>query len=162
MVLKTIKKFFENNISSVEPGDIEHQLKLATAALLVEMMQQDHRVEVAEKKAVKTVLQEKFGLNDDETRELFALAQQEAEEAVDYHQFTSLIAREYPQEQKIKMIEYLWAIAYADKNLDPLEEHMIRRIADLIYVSHKDFIRTKHKVQKAVIGKKHTGLGAED
>ena len=151
MVLETIKKFFENNILSDEPDNIDLQLKMATAALLVEMMQQDHHVQAAEKKAVKEVLQKNFELDDDETRELLSLAQQEAAEAVDYHQFTSLIAREYPQEQKIKMIEYLWTIAYADKSLDPLEEHMIRRIADLIYVSHKDFIRTKHKVQKSVI-----------
>lgn len=150
-MLETIQKFFENNISSPDNGDINHQLKLATAALLVEMMQQDHRVQAAEKKAVKEVLQAKFELDDDETRELLSLAQQEAEVAVDYHQFTSLIARECSQEQKIRMIEYLWTIAYADKSLDPLEEHMIRRIADLIYVSHRDFIKTKHKVQKSVI-----------
>ena len=150
-MLETIKKIFETNISSAKPDDIDHQLKLATAVLLVEMMQQDHRVQREEREAVRKILQEKFKLGNDETRELLGLAQQEAEEAVDYHQFTSLIAREYPQEQKIKMIEYLWTIAYADKSLDPLEEHMIRRIADLIYVSHKDFIRTKHKVQKSVI-----------
>lgn len=147
-MLETIKKIFENNISSAEPDNIDHQLKLATAVLLVEMMKQDHRVQKEERAAVRKVLQEKFRLGDDETRELLMVAQQEADEAVDYHQFTSLIAREYPPEQKIRIIEYLWTIAYADKSLDPLEEHMIRRIADLIYVSHKDFIRTKHRVQK--------------
>ena len=151
-MFESIKRYFEINLSSEEPDDIDHQLKLATAALLVEMMQQDHQVQAAEKKAVKEVLQEKFELDDDETRELLNLAQHEAEEAVDYHQFTSLIAREYTQAQKIRMIEYLWTIAYADNNLDPLEEHMIRRIADLIYVSHKDFIKTKHRAQKSVIG----------
>ena len=149
-MLETIKKIFETNISSAKPDDIDHQLKLATAVLLVEMMQQDHRVQREEREAVRKILQEKFKLGHGETEELFNLAQHAAEEAVDYHQFTSLIAREYPQEQKIRIIEYLWMIAYADKNLDPLEEHMIRRIADLIYVSHRDFIKTKHKVQKSV------------
>ena len=126
---------------------MEHQLKLATAALMTEMMQQDHKVVEEERLAVMDVLKKKFELSDDEARELFSLAQQEANDAVDYHQFTSLIARQYTQQQKIKVIEYLWTIAFADQHLDPHEEHMIRRIADLIYVSHKDLIKTKHKVQ---------------
>ena len=149
-MLESIIRYFEINLSSEEPDDIERQLKLATAALLVEMMRQDNKVQEEERITVKKILQEKFRLGSEETEALFALAQHEAEEAVDYHQFTSLIAREYSQVQKIKIIEYLWTIAYADKKLDPLEEHMIRRIADLIYVSHKDFIKTKHRVQKAV------------
>jgi uncharacterized tellurite resistance protein B-like protein len=145
-MLNTIKSFFKDNISPDTTADLEHQLKLATAALLIEMMQQDHKVRDEERQVVRQALQEKFDLADEETDELYELAQAEADEAVDYFQFTSLIARECSQEQKIKIIEYLWTIAYADSHLDPLEEHMIRRIADLIYVPHKDFIRAKQKV----------------
>jgi len=153
-MLNTIKNFFEQNIASDEVDDIEHQLKLATAALFIEMMQQDHEVHEEERQAVKVSLKEKFNLSEDETEELFNLAQQEASTATDYHQFTRLIAKEYTQDQKIKVIELLWTIAYADNHLDSLEEHMVRRIADLIYVPHKDLMKTKHKVQhdKRVVG----------
>jgi uncharacterized tellurite resistance protein B-like protein len=147
-MLNAIKNFFEQNISPETSDDLDHQLKLATAALLIEMMHQDHHVHEDEKRAVKYILKIQFDLTDDETRELYRLAQKEADEAVDYYQFTSLIAREYPLQQKKKIIENLWTIAYADRHLDALEEHMIRRIADLIYVPHKDFIQTKHKVKK--------------
>jgi uncharacterized tellurite resistance protein B-like protein len=146
-MLNTIKSFFEQNIASDEADDIEHQLKLATAALLIEMMQQDHEVHEEERQAVKASLKEIFTLSEDETEEIFNLAQKEANEATDYHQFTRLIAKEYTQDQKIKVIELLWTIAYADNHLDSHEEHMVRRIADLIYVPHKDLIKTKHKVQ---------------
>jgi len=146
-MLNTIKNFFEKNIASDTTDDIEHQLKLATAALLIEMMQQDHKVLEEERQVVKASLKEKFNLSEDETEELFNLAQKEAGEATDYHQFTRLIAKEYTQEQKIKVIELLWTIAYADNHLDSHEEHMVRRIADLIYVPHKDLMKTKHKVQ---------------
>ncbi len=146
-MLNTIKNFFEQNIASDEVDDIEHQLKLATAALFIEMMQQDHEVHEDERQAVKVSLKEKFNLSEDETEELFNLAQQEASTATDYHQFTRLIAKEYTQDQKIKVIEFLWTIAYADNHLDSHEEHMVRRIADLIYVPHKDLMKTKHKVQ---------------
>ncbi len=151
-MLNIIKNFFEQKLSPNEPDDTDHQLKLATAALFVEMMQQDHRVNEEERQAVKESLRKKFDLSDNETNELFNLAEQEANDAVDYFQFTSLIARQYTQQQKIKIIEYLWSIAYADSHLDPHEEHMVRRIADLIYVPHKDLIRTKHKIENKING----------
>jgi uncharacterized tellurite resistance protein B-like protein len=96
-------------------------------------------------------LREKFDLADDECQKLFELAEEEIRDAVDYHQFTRLIAREFTQAQKIKVIELLWSVAYADSHLDSLEEHMVRKIADLIYVSHKDLIKTKHKIQDALV-----------
>ena len=146
-MLRTIQKFFEQYISADQADDIEHKLKLATAALLIEMMQQDHRVHAEEKQQVKTSLMKKFSLTKEEADNLFKLAEAEAHEATDFYQFTSLINQHYTQQQKIKVIEYLWSIAYADQHLDAYEEHMVRRIADLIYVSHKDFLQTKHKVQ---------------
>ena len=148
-MLSAIKNYFEQNILSEENGDLDHQLKLATAALLIEMMLQDDQVHDKEIKTVKTALIERFNLTDDECQKLFELAEEEVGVAVDYHQFTSLIAREFTQAQKIKVIELLWSVAYADSHLDSLEEHMVRKIADLIYVSHKDFIKTKHKIQDA-------------
>ena len=148
-MLRTIQKFFEQNISVDQVDDIEHKLKLATAALLIEMMQQDHRVHADEKQQVKAALMNKFSLTEEEADNLFNLAEAEARDATDFYQFTSLINQHYTQQQKIKVIEYLWSIAYADLHLDTYEEHMVRRIADLIYVSHKDFLQTKHKVQAA-------------
>lgn len=150
-MLGTIKNYFKKNISPEANGDIEHELKLATAALLIEMMNQDDQVHEKEIGAAKKALIVKFGLTDDEYHDLIALAKEEVKEAVDYHQFTSLIAREFTQAQKIKVVELLWSVAYADSHLDLMEEHMVRKIADLIYVSHKDFMKTKHKVQSALL-----------
>lgn len=145
-MLNAIKKYFEGHLSVSAEDDIEHRLKLATAALLIEMMQQDDHEHADEQAAIMKALQEKFSLSLEETQDLYQLAKQELADATDYYQFTSLIARNFTQEQKIKVIEYLWVIAYADNTLDAYEEHMVRRIADLIYVSHKEFIQAKHKV----------------
>ncbi|MCH8263021.1 MAG: TerB family tellurite resistance protein [Proteobacteria bacterium] len=150
-MLSAIKNYFEQNILLEEDGDLDHQLKLATAALLIEMMFQDDQVHDEEIDTVKTALRERFDLTDDECQKLFELAEEEVGDAVDYHQFTSLIAKEFTQAQKIKVIELLWSVAYADSHLDSLEEHMVRKIADLIYVSHKDFIKTKLKIQDALV-----------
>ncbi len=147
-MLKAIKMFFEQNISiELVVDNQEHQLKLATAALLLEMMHQDEQVLEAEQQAVRQALKENFDLSDEESTELCHLAQQELKNATDYYQFTSLIAEHFSQQQKIKVIELLWQVAYADNHLDAYEEHMVRRIADLIYVPHQDFIQTKLRVQ---------------
>lgn len=148
-MLNAIKKFFEQNLSPEQTGDDEHALKLATAALLIEMMQQDGKTTDDEVLAVKSALQTKFGLTESETHTLFDLAREETRQAVDFYQFTRLINDQFSPEKKIKVIEYLWGIAYSDNHLDAHEEHMIRRIADLLYVSHKDMMKTKHKVQAA-------------
>lgn len=146
-MLNKIKDFFEANFMINEPAvDPAHQLKLATAALLIEMMMLDDEVHEAEQLVVKKSLSEKFNLTQEETHELYELAHQESRNATDYHQFTSLIAKHFSQSQKITIIEYLWQIAYADNVLDKYEEHMVRRIADLIHVSHKDFLQAKHRV----------------
>ena len=154
-MLKAIKQFFEESISpdtrGNKGGDVEHRLKLATAALFIEMMQQDGKKTGSEEQKVKEVLQTRFALGETETQHLFELAHEEARDAVDFHQFTSLIHEHFSKEKKIKIVEYLWAIAYADNHLDAYEEHIVRRIADLLYVEHQDFIRAKHKVLENLV-----------
>lgn len=148
-MLKAIKIFFEQHMSvELVTDDQEHQLRLATAALLVEMMNQDDNVHETEEQAVRQALKDNFMLSDEESTELCQLAHEELKNATDYYQFTKLIAEHFSQTQKIKIIELLWQVAYADNHLDSYEEHMVRRIADLIYVSHQDFIQTKLRVQK--------------
>jgi uncharacterized tellurite resistance protein B-like protein len=145
-MLKAIKQFFDQNISPDVQVDNDHRLKLATAALLIEMMKQDGETKDEEIEALNNALQTKFALSEKETHELIELASEEARQAVDFYQFTNLIHTHFSMEKKIKILEYLWTIAYADNHLDAHEEHMIRRIAELLYVPHKDFIKAKHKV----------------
>ena len=147
-MLKTIKQFFEQNMSLETEVDIEHRLKLATAALMIEIMKQDGETKNEETEAVKQALQTKFELTKAEIDELFSLASEEARQSVDLYQFTSLIREHFSSEKKIKTIEYLWTVAYADNHLDAHEEHLIRRISDLLYVTHQDFMKTKHRVQE--------------
>jgi len=145
-MVQAIKSFFADKMNVIEKADLEHPLRLATAALMIEMMQDDGKVHDAEVNTLLEKLQQTFGLDLKETTTLFNLAHDEVKEAVDYHQFTHLIAKNFSQPQKIKVIENLWAIAYADNELDKYEELMVRKISDLIYVSHSDFIKAKHTV----------------
>jgi uncharacterized tellurite resistance protein B-like protein len=123
----------------------DHSLRLATAALLVEMSRQDDTVHDAERQAVSKALRERFDLSTDEVDELYRLAEQEVSEAIDYYQFTSLIKDHFSPEQKERVVELLWQVAIADGHIDQYEEHMVRRIAELLYLPHSSFIRAKHK-----------------
>ena len=150
-MLKKIQDFFENHFMQADTKavSVEQQLNMAAAALLVEMILQDGEMNNEEVRVVKDALVQQLHLSPDQAESLYVLAQEERRQATDYHQFTRLIAAHYTQEQKIKLIESLWRVAFADKVLDKYEEHMVRRISDLIHVSHKDFIQAKLRVEKS-------------
>jgi uncharacterized tellurite resistance protein B-like protein len=79
-----------------------------------------------------------------------SLAEEAAHHATSDYEFTSLINKGFTPEQKVKVVEHLWEVAFADRELHKYEEHLVRRIADLLYVSHTDFIAAKHRVQLAL------------
>lgn len=148
-MIKSILDFFDKHLNKPGvPVDEEHQLKLASASLLIEMIRMDHKIDQAEHDMVKALITKDFKINEEETETLFSLAEQESENAVDYYRFAKLINKEYDNPQKIKVIENLWHIAYADGELDKYEEHYLRKVADLLHVSHKEFIQAKHRVIK--------------
>lgn len=146
-----IREFFERHIKAPQnarPGAKHDPLQVATAALLVEMMRMDGEVTEAERQRVVQVLQARFGLPPENIAELLRLAEEQAQGATDYYQFTSLIKNHLNAEEKERLIEYLWVVAYADGELHRYEEHLVRKIADLLYVSHKSFIAAKLRAQK--------------
>ncbi|NOX42674.1 MAG: TerB family tellurite resistance protein [Gammaproteobacteria bacterium] len=150
-MIGTIKQFFDTHLnlgheSSQESKD--HALQLASAALLIEMTKVDNEIKEEEQQIVTNAIKKTFELSSDETTELLALAEQEAQQSTCYYEFTSLINREFSQEQKIKLVEQMWLVAFADKELEKHEEHLVRKVSDLLYVSHKDFITAKHRAQQ--------------
>jgi uncharacterized tellurite resistance protein B-like protein len=76
-----------------------------------------------------------------------ALAEQEAREASDYYQFTSLINKQCDQAQKVQIIENLWHVAMIDGHLDAHELHLMRKLADLLYISHADYVGAKQRAR---------------
>lgn len=147
-MLAAIREFFERNLAAPEaPGRQEHAIALATAALLLEVVRMDGDLEPRERDTVLRAVREKFGLAPAEADELVALAQAEASQATDYFQFTSLLNRHFDAERKAKVIEHMWAVAYADAELSAWEQHLIRKVADLLYVSHADYVAAKMRAK---------------
>ena len=151
-MLKAIRDFFEANLApSDKPAGRRHTLELATATLLAEVMRLEG-VEPGERAAVLAGVQAQFGLKAGEAEELVRLAEEESKDATDYYQFTSLIRQSYPQEDRQAIVELLWRVAYSDARLSAHEMHVIRKIADLLYVPHSAYIAAKMRAKAAAGG----------
>ena len=151
-MLNRLKHFFEDKLippSTNADGGDKHALQLALAALMIEVAESDYQDAPEERAAIEKIVKQSFDLKDREANEVIDMARKEHADSTDYFQFTRLINDHYSAQQKIQLIENLWRIAFADNNLDKYEEHVIRRIADLLYVSHSDFMATKLRVQKS-------------
>jgi uncharacterized tellurite resistance protein B-like protein len=151
-MLKTLKDLFETTFAPVAGGAghcDEHALQLATAVLLVEVMRADAEFDPAERTEVLVALRDKFKLRDDEAARLVEMAHQTAHGASDFFQFTSRINESFDMEDKIRMVEHLWRVAYADGVLNAHENHLMRRISDLLHVPHGAYINAKLRAKKA-------------
>ena len=100
-----------------------------------------------ERATVLKILKEQFNLPDAEVAQLYELGHQTAKAANDLHQFTSLINRELELSEKIRIMETMWQVAYADGKISAHENHLMRRIADLLHISHGDYVAAKMRAQ---------------
>ncbi len=150
-MLTKLQTFFDRYLGEKQQDEtpLKHRLQLAASALMVEMIHVDETITDQENEKIRVLIKQRFELDETEIEDLIDLAHDEKHEATDYYAFTSLLNTHYTQQQKIKLIEDLWHIAYSDEELDKHEEHLLRRLSDLLHVPHQDFIRTKHKVLKS-------------
>ena len=150
-MIESIKSFFEKKLIKKEeeetPSSVMSRVDLTCAALLVEVMNSDHELDEREHQEFMAVLQQSYNIAESDLEELIQLAKDEAFEATSLYEFTKLINDNYDYEQKVELIENMWRIAFSDKRLDKYEDHLIRKVSELIYVSHSDFIKTKIKVR---------------
>lgn len=140
---------FINEVSGVEaPARSfgEEDYRLAAVALLVHVANVDGETALAERRRLKTIIAERFGLDAKKASELIATAEQSDREAVDFYRFTSVLKRALDDDGRQKIIEMLWDIAFADGVVDEFEENTIWRNAELIGVSTRDRVLLRQRV----------------
>ena len=149
-MIKSIHSFFRTYILQPEQNDggagKEQALRLATAALFMEIARADFDISQHERTRVLNLLREHFDLDKKQAEALAELGEQKINEHSSLHPFTRLINDAFSADEKQAIVEHLWRIAYADKDLHKYEEHLVRRISDLLYVPHNQMIRAKHRV----------------
>lgn len=142
-MIKQLREWFNKDTPSSTPMPSN----LATAALLIEVMAADDEWSTEEESTVKQLLIHTLNIEPDQANTLFQEAKNHQQNAHDLYELTQTINNQFSPEQKFNLIVSLWQVAYADGNLDRFEDHIIRKIAELIYVSHSDFIRAKLSAQ---------------
>ena len=150
-MIKNLQRFFVEKIQSISGGTQgrapERALQLATASLLIEVSRADYHIDASERRTIVNAVQKFFSLSREETDEIIALAESEMDDATCLHQFTRLVNEHFDYPQKLKIVELMWRVCYADLDKDKYEEHLIRKISELLYVSHSDFVRMRHLVE---------------
>jgi uncharacterized tellurite resistance protein B-like protein len=130
-----------------DPAVREHALRVATALLLIEVARADHVDERVENAAMLDSLKQFFALDDAAAALLLEEARSEADQAIELQQFTRRLHEQLSLAEKQRVVEMLWQVALADQRLDKHEDHLVRRIAELLYVSHSDLIRIRNRVR---------------
>jgi uncharacterized tellurite resistance protein B-like protein len=113
-------------------------------------MRAEPAMQDAERDAVILALRSKFDLTEDELERLMELAHETARTAYDYQRFTSSLNERFTQEQKIRVVEAMWEVAFADHHLDENEHHVISKVAGLLHVTHGEYIAAKLHAQETV------------
>ena len=155
-MLKKIKGYISE--LGNQPSDLENQeekekniINNACAALLIETALADKVFNTEEIDSMKKTLREVYEIDEKDLDELISESEKKVSESTSLYEYTRLINDLCDYQDKLKLINNLWAIAFADKHLDKYEEFLIRKISDLLYVSHSDFIQQKLSVKESLL-----------
>ena len=148
-MIKKIKDLITkiSNKEEMEESSNILQLDRACAALLVEIAFADKDFDEREKESLKESLLKSYAIDIETINEIINDAEKTVEESTSLYEYTRTVNDEFEYPQKLNLLENLWKIAYADETLDKYEEHLLRKISDLIHISHSDYINIKLRVR---------------
>ncbi|MCC5793970.1 MAG: TerB family tellurite resistance protein [Chromatiales bacterium] len=131
------------------PGE---SIQLAVAALLVEIARADMSRHESQARAKRRLLADYFRLSDPQAAALVQEAEAAVDQSVSLRDFTAPLHRRLAHAEKLMIIEMLWRVALADRELDRLEDHLVSKLAELLYVDRRDVLRLRDKVQGELAG----------
>ena len=141
-MISTLKSLFSHSPEeSVESK--QQKLNLVAAALLIETARADFKQDAQEQAAMERILSSSLNLDTQQIQALVLAAEEKVDDATSLYEFTREINDHYNPDQKIALVKAMWTVAYADGDLGKYEESLIRQVAELTYVSHQDYIKTK-------------------
>lgn len=149
-MLSNIKRILNFDWANAPSTDLKISANEACAILLVEVARADFHHSDVEKQEVKRLLQSHLDLPTDELEELIKHSESEGVHTTSLHPFTTIINDHYDHQKKVELIRLMWQVAFADGEIDKYEDSVIRKVADLLYVSHSDFIKAKLDSRKVL------------
>ena len=145
-----LNKLFQSSESQSSSIDQEHALRVATATLLVEISRADFVVQQSEIDRMGQLMAQQFSLNQTEQDELMIQAREGADKLVSIQHITRLLNENFDAPMKLRVVEMMWQVVYADGVKDHYEEHLLRQVCELLYVPHSKFIQARHKAEQSI------------
>lgn len=127
----------------------ENDYRLAATALLVHAGRIDGQFAETERAKLRTLLKDRFGLDEADAAELLAEASELEREAIDLYQFTSQLNRALDEKGRAHLVEMMWQIAFADGVISEFEDNLIWRAADLLGISRRERIALRNRVAES-------------
>jgi|TARA_B110000459_G_C16602885_1_gene492021 uncharacterized tellurite resistance protein B-like protein len=144
-MLNKIKSLFKKEKISVLPVKEDYDVNLTCASLIIEVALADKDFDITEINLLKIILKDSYNISPEKIDNLIESAESTVKNNTSLYSYTREINDSLNYEQKIALLDGLWKISYADGTLDKFEEHLVRKISDLIHISHGDFITSKLK-----------------
>ena len=148
--LKALLADFSNELQQTNKPENSIDFNTGLAALLVEVMRADSKIEQSELDKIAEILKTQCELDERQVEVLIDKVRPMVEAALDLHQFVKEVNAKTSYEERMEVIELLWHVAFADGHLDDYEDHIIRKISSLMYVAHVDFVAAKIRVQEGL------------
>ena len=149
-MLDMVKKFIQKGVldeTEMQDGNSAERIRVATCALLLEVANSDDEFSESEREHIVRILTKDFQLSHEDAQELMQLSERERKESIDLWQFTNQINEHYSLNEKIKIIEMVWKVIYADGKLDKYEDHLAHKLSRLLRLTHDQLIEAKLKVK---------------
>lgn len=145
-MIERLKKLFAGPEAVNEKPD-NHQLAVAATALMVQLSRVDQHEDERELQAIVDGAVNSHQVTRAEAEEILEDALSHADNATSLYEFTGQINEHLDQEGKQALLESIWRVAFADGRIDKYEEHLIRRMADLLHLNHREFMQARHRAE---------------
>ena len=151
-MIDILKQLFADSRPESGPGrqPDRHQLAVAATALMVQLSRVDSEEDERELQTIVDCAVNAHEVTEDEARQILEDAQSHADEAVSIYEFTDRLNDQLDQEGKQQILESIWRVAFADGRIDKYEEHLIRRMADLLHLNHREYMQCRHRAEQSL------------
>jgi uncharacterized tellurite resistance protein B-like protein len=144
-MIAKLRRFIQSHTQAITPEDKAHQLRLAAASMLLEVVFADDTLAPEEAALLPRLLTETLSMSEQDAKALIDEAKRAQGNATSLFEFTNAINTEFSLEQKQQLLLAMWQLAYADGQLSHYEDHIIRRTADLLYLKHSELIQMRNQ-----------------
>jgi len=143
-MFEKLKKIFETNNPKIDSMD--DTLISYLASLFVEVSRVDYKIDEKEIIFITEILSKEFNFNLDLVKEKLNIVRT-SERLIGYHPITKYFNENFDIHFKKKVVLGLWKIAFINNDLDIYEDHLVRKVSDLLYISHSDNMLLRNKAK---------------